>query len=150
MAETAEPAKVRKIHPSRFKLAETSRNVYMIVPEDGTPFDSLLEPSYWSHIADKLRPTDRIEVIAEDGSYFAELLVRSQGRMTAKVSVLRKVDLDPPEAASQTLGFDVQWKGPHHKHAVVRLSDKSIMQGSFDTKEMALAWLALNARTLAA
>lgn len=144
-----EPAKVRKIHPSRCKLAEGARNIWQIVPEEGVSFDDLLDPAYWTHIADRLRPTDRIEVVPEDGSYFAELLVRSQGRMTAKVVVLRKVDLGAPEASAPTLGFDVLWKGAHHKHAVVRLRDKSVMQAGFEAKEAALAWLAANARTLA-
>ncbi len=139
----------RKIHPSRFKVADGARNVWVIVPEEGTRFEDILDPSYWAHISGKLRPTDRIEVYAEDGAYFAELIVRTSGRLTAQVALLRKVDLDPADQASPAVGHEVRWRGPHHKHAVVRMKDNQPIQTGFETKESALQWLSLNARTLA-
>jgi hypothetical protein len=139
----------RKIHPSRFKEASVARNVWAVVPEDGTPFESLLDPAYWAHVGERLRPTDRIEVFAEDGSYFAELMVRSAGRLFAHVEALRKHDF-VPVAVSPSKKYEVEYKGPHLKHAVVRVADKSVMQSGFDTTEAALAWLSLNARSLAA
>lgn len=148
MAEGAKT--LRKIHPSRFKLATHVRNVWSIVPEDGTAYEEILEPSYWTHIAERLRPNDRIEVFAEDGSYFAELIVRSSTRLSAKVQELRKVQLGEVEGASPMSGFDVMWRGPHHKHAVIRLKDKVPLQTGFDTREAAVAWLAVNIRNLAA
>ena len=138
-----------KIHPSRFSLADSNRNVWSIVPEVGTPYSALSDASYWSHIADKLRPFDRIEVYAEDGAYWAELLVISAARLSAKVIELRKKDLDGVGMVSEP-GFEVQWKGPHHKHAVVRMKDKTALQSGFASKEDAMAWLASNSKTLAA
>lgn len=69
------------ITTSRITLAEYARNIFVVTPEHGTPFEDILKPSYWLHVADtvsmRLRPYDRIEVRPEDGSYFAELIVRS-------------------------------------------------------------------------
>lgn len=153
--ETAKPTLVaaprspRRLHPSRFKVAEQERNLWLVYPEHGTEFEDLLEPSYWSHIAKNLRPGARIEVLAEDGSYWAELLVRATGNLSASVHPLRKVDLGNiplPEASS----FAVEYRGPVLKHAVIRKRDGSSIQSGFDTQEAAMQWLGLNSRTLAA
>ena len=140
----------RKIHPSRFKPSDGVRNVWVVVPEEGVPYEALLEDAYWAHVADKLRPMDRIEVLPEDGSYFAELIVRSAGRLYADVAELRKVMLDTAATASPDNRYEVRWKGPHHKHAVVRIADGSVMQAGFDNKDGAMHWLSQNMRSLAA
>ena len=137
--------KVHKIHPSRFNLAETKRNVWHITPPDGTPFDALLDPSYWTHVSRKLRPTDRVEVFAEDGSYFAEFYVISAGDQSAKVALMRKIDLgEVVEDIAGIPGFKAMWRGPHHKHAVIRTKDNAPVQTGFDTREEAIEWIALN------
>lgn len=140
----------RKIHPSRFKQADGVRNVWVVVPEEGVPYEALLDDAYWAHIADKLRPMDRIEVLPEDGAYFAELIVRASGRQFANVIELRKVRLDTSAVASPDGRYDVQWKGPHHKFAVVRISDKTPMQTGFENKVDAFTWLSQNLHSLAA
>lgn len=142
--------KDRKLHGSRFGLAEHKRRIWSIVPEHGTEFDEILKPSYWAHVAKQLRITDRIEVHAEDGCYFAELIVRDAGNLFASVGVLRKIDLDTVKSGNAEAGYDVAWKGPHRKFAVIRLSDDAIVKDGFDAKPAALAWLAGNLKSLAA
>lgn len=138
-----------KIHPSRFVYdASTMRKLCAITPTAGTPFDALLQPSYWANVAERLRPFDRIEVLAEDGSYFAILLVRAASRLSAKVAVLEKYDLDAVDDTSAESAFFVAWRGPHQKHAVIRAADKLAVQTGFDTKEAAMTWLANNLRSL--
>jgi hypothetical protein len=139
----------RKIHPSRIKLGETARNIWCVYPEPGTSVETLLDPAYWSHWSEKMRPTDRIEVYPEDGCYFAELIVRFSTRQAAYVAPLRYVELG--ELALPNVNeFRVKYTGPVHKHAVVRVRDSVMMQGGFDTSEGAMQWLALNSRSLAA
>jgi hypothetical protein len=62
------------------KLAETVRNVYQITVPPDTKAEALLAPTYWSHVASKLRMGDRIEVLASDASWCAELRVMEVGR----------------------------------------------------------------------
>lgn len=146
-----------KLHASRFKSAELVRLVHDIVPEAGTPFEDILKPEYWAHVAQSLRPWARIEVRAEDGSYFAELLVVNCGRLWAKVAVLRKVDLG--DMASEAVpanpdpSFSVMWRGPHAKHAVMRLGKaggKEVLREGFETKDEAATWMADHIKALAA
>lgn len=155
MSEPAEekvidhPAKgQRKIHPTRFKEAAGDRNIWSVVPEHGTDFEALLKPEYWAHVAKSMRPTDRIEVNAEDGSYFAEFIVVACGDNSAKVTLLRKHDLETEGNAQEATAFEVVWRGPHHKYAVIRLSDKEAVQTGFATKSDGLQWLATNLKSL--
>lgn len=116
-----------QLQPARLKNAENERQQHFVVPEHGTPFDALLDPAYWAHVSMKFRPCDLIEVHAEDGSYYARLLVRDAGKLYAKVAKLEYVELDKVEvlqAAGKILdGHEVKWRGPLHKWCVVRGAD---------------------------
>lgn len=130
--------------PERIKQAEFARNVFAISPEPNVKLADMLQPAFWSHVAAKLHPTDRIEVIPEDGTYFAEFYVVSCGRNWAKVSLLRMHELveDTPEAASTaSVEYEVQWAGGQEKARVMRLSDKAVIQSGFATKKDAAEWL---------
>lgn len=144
-------ARTYKLHPSRFNISAVyTRKEVSAVPVAGTPFDALLEPSYWAHVAEKLRPYDEIVVMSEDMTYYARFLVLASSRMSAKVFLLHKWDLTGQTIEDDATPFAVMWRGPHHKHAVVRMSDKQAVQVGFDTREAATAWLAANLRSLTA
>lgn len=137
-----------KIHPTDFHLsADGARKCSVARPREGTPFDALLQPSYWAHIADRLRPFDKIEVHPQDRSFYAELLVLQASRLSAKVHVLKKDDLDVIDDATTENEFFIKWKGAQ-KYSVIRAADKLAVQTGFDTKEAAMTWLANNLRSL--
>lgn len=142
----------RKLIVPRFKNAEFERVIYQACPEAGVTFEEVCEPAFWSHVAEKLKPSDRIEVLAEDGSYFAELLVVDAGRLYAKVAVLRFVELSSPDVAGieKTLAeFKVEFKGPTLKHVVIRLSDNQIVQDGIARKIDAEEWIREHVKALA-
>lgn len=121
------------------------------------PFEDLLKPECWAHVAQLLRPGYRIEVLAEDGSYFAELLVVSAGRLWAKVAVLRKIDLTEAVGEAPAQGADtvmsIMWSGPHSKFRVIRQNasgGKDVMRDGFETREEASVWMAEHIKALAA
>jgi len=62
------------------KPAETVRNVWHVTATAGTKPEDLTEPQYWAHVARLLRLGDRIEVLAADASWYAELRVMEVGR----------------------------------------------------------------------
>ena len=142
---------------SRFKSAELMRMIYTAVPEHGTEFEEILKPEYWAHVGHTMQPGSRIEVMPEDGSYFAELLVRDCRRLWASVALLRKVDFhDNEQIASQSAGgvsYSFQWRGPHAKHAVIRTApagNKDVMKEGFATRDQASVWLATHLSDIAA
>jgi hypothetical protein len=131
---------------NRLHFAENRRNVFCVTPEHGTPYDAILKDDYWAHVSAKMKPGDRIEVLAEDGSYFAELLVQDAGRLYAKVASLRHVKLDAVEVKEGGLvmeGYEVAWKGPQLKWCVLRGKDR--LKEGMD-KATAIHWMQSHAK----
>jgi hypothetical protein len=62
------------------KQADTVRNVYQVTAVAGTKPEDVLDPGYWKHVARVMRLGDKIEVLAADGSWYAELRVMEVGR----------------------------------------------------------------------
>lgn len=120
------------------------------VPATGTPLEHLMRPEYWASIK-QLKAGCRIWVIAEDESYWAELLVRKVGQGYAKVQALRSGALQEPVVElPEGEGYEIQFRGAIIKHRVVRLSDKQVLKQGLDTYEEAAAWLRDHKRMLAA
>jgi hypothetical protein len=125
----------KRLTPNRFSLAETRRNIWQIIPEDGTPYELLFDKDYWAAMASKLRPFDRIEVLADDGSFWAELLVLMATKTQAAVMELRKIDISTKEVAQVEEKFAVKWRGPHRKWSVIRSADSSIVRSGFESAD---------------
>ena len=127
----------------RLKQAEYTRNVFSVVPEFGTKLEDMLKPEYWAHTGAKLHPTDRIEVIAEDNTWFAELFVVSCARNWAKVTTLRFVELaESTPDETPAIEYKINWGGQNVKHRVVRLSDNATIKDGFASAAEAKKWLA--------
>lgn len=131
---------------NRLHFAEHRRNIFDVVPEKGTPFEVLLKDGYWAHVSAKLKPGDRIEVRAEDGSYFAELMVMDAGRLYAKVAVLMHVKLDAIEVRESDMAvadYRVEHCGPQLKWCVLRGKDR--LKEGLD-KASAVQWMQSHAK----
>jgi hypothetical protein len=75
-AGAIEPAK--RLHPvaeSSFHLRETKQNEWLAYASRGTTIDDVLDGSYWREVLPKLRVPDKIIVIADDRSFYLELIV---------------------------------------------------------------------------
>lgn len=150
-----EPTQLKGINPikmARFHPAEYQRVIYYAVPEAGTPSSDLKKSEYWAHVAQQLKAGDRIEVEAEDGSYFLELMVRDVGRTWAKVAVLREIELEniTAELSVDLKEYDVVHKGKLSKWSVVRLVDKALVYEGGNSKQDAVNWLTDHLKALAA
>lgn len=135
-----------KILQNRIRPAEYDRTIFATNPEAGTTLEDMLAPEYWSHVAKNFKPGSRIEVTAEDGSWFAELYVRRASANAALVVVLRHFDFTSgkaaqPEAAAEHTDFTVKFRGGAG-WSVVRNSDKAIMFENGKTREQAESWVA--------
>jgi hypothetical protein len=128
--------KPRKLMPSRFKQADQARNVWVSIPEEGTTYEDLFAPEYWSHISEKMRQGDLIEVRPEDGSYFALLYAVAVQRQAAAVIEIVKKDLstDPVNMPLTESGVRVEWKGPVRKWAVIRTKDNQIVSDKHEVR----------------
>ncbi len=129
---------------ARMRASEFWRTTWCINPELGVTKEDMLKPEYWAHVASKLKPWDLIEARAEDGSYFAVLVVLDGAKTWAKVDeILYKEFKDNAGPADVNVDdkYTIQYKGPHAKWRVTRKSDNNIMREELVSKAAAMAWL---------
>lgn len=137
-----------QLTPSRLKFSEHERNEFFVVPENGTPFEALLDPAYWAHVATSFKPCDEIIVNAEDGSYHGRLLVRDAGKLYAKMARLSYIELDEVEVQESSAipaGYAVKFRGPIQKWSVLRGSD--LLKDGM-SKAAANLWLSEHLKTV--
>lgn len=124
-----------KLTPHNFREAEYKRTSYLVTADRGTEIADLTGRDYWSHVAARLRPRDRIEVHAHDGSWMVELMVVQASRVGATVAILHKHDLTQasmtPAASDDEI--DYRFRG-FAKWSAVRKSDKKVLADGFDTE----------------
>lgn len=144
-ADEATPRVVPALHPRFFQIAEHVRTHYAATIPAGVDVDDLLEKTFWSHLASKLRPWDRIEAIAEDGAFYAELLVLSATSADANVVLLNKLKLQTiaPGEVDLLRGFAVSHT-PATQWRVVRKSDNREVASGLKSRDEAISWLATN------
>lgn len=134
--------------------AEFARQLFRAIPPAGTKIEEMLDPSYWAHVAKRFNPHDMIEVIPEDGSFYARLIVLSVAHLSMKVQALECVVLvaNPKVAKADAIAqFEVNWGGPNAKWRVLRKSDgAAVTNDSFQTQEEAQEWINNNFNKMAA
>ena len=126
-----------------FNEAEYVRKSHRANIPPGVPVQRLVQSDYWMHNASKIKPGDLIECIAQDGSYFVELLARKVDRLNVHVWLLRIVDLDAqatPAQAAKEQAFRVEFGG-RAKWRVVR-GDGEVVHSGEPSRADAEAWLA--------
>jgi hypothetical protein len=140
----------RAVMPGRVKLAESARNYWVVTVEQGTTREELKRPEFWSLVGKNFRPYDRIEVRSDDGSYFAEYIVKSADRAWAIVHELRfealgTQDVSLTQAAEAQLRsrYAVAYRGPHLLHCVERTDGTKVerLTEKLQTKVEAMTWL---------
>lgn len=138
--------------PTKLMFAEYAVVTHFHSPKMGVTMEDMQNPSYWAHVARDLRPGHKIEVLAEDMSYWAMLIVRDVGRVEASVAPLQVVDLDGGAelAKDGDDGLEVKWRGPHAKFSVIRKDGGDILKDGFQTKDAAAQWRSNRNKNMAA
>lgn len=128
--------------PDRFGEAEFKTHHFIADAEVGTTIEQVMDPAYWAHVAQQMDPFDHIEVRAEDGSWIAYLIVKACERNYAKVVLDRVVKLEGDmEIPASSMKHKVEWKGPHHKHCVIRISDSQMVSSGHKSRFEAETWM---------
>ena len=126
--------------PERLKGAEFERLIYVANPGEGVTMEDLLKPECWASVAKSLRPWSHIEVRAEDGSYYAELLVTGVDRAWAKVEVLNYKELTTKDVtltqATRESKYEIKHT-PGLQWHIIRKSDRHIVKDSMQLKSQA-------------
>lgn len=143
--DKAKPAEKRtvSITEQRMQLREVFRQDWAVNAEAGTTIEDVLDPQYWAHMAVRMTPYARVEVLEETGEWMLDLFVLNVGRNWAQVHVLHKYDLEQrSETMPAAQKHKIDWKGPQRKFAVIRIADSQVIQDGFGSKLEAGVWLA--------
>ena len=120
-----------------FAEAQYRRTVWFVNASHNVTLKEIIKPEYWANVAPQLSVKDRIEVYAEDGTYYAELMVTQLPQKTetkqvnwAAVKLMRVVDLTKDEEAGKVplpAGFVAKFLDPKRKWGIERKSDGNIL-----------------------
>lgn len=144
--------KVRAMDIARFRGEEFLRSKWLATAFEHTTPEDLLKPDYWAHVSTHLRPRDRIEAWADDGTWMAEYVVLEAGRNWARLSIVsvhRFTNADQAMTHADALApYEITHRGVHSKWSVIRKSDRQVMSEGYDTMRGATDWLAEHMKAL--
>lgn len=106
------------------------------IPADMT-IEQLTNPQAWINIKRKfpqIAAGNKIECLKQDMSLYVELLVTGVSNDILFVKVLRAVDLEDKVELKEESAYEIVWKGPVKKFAIVRKSDKEELRSGFSAK----------------
>jgi len=142
-----------KLSEKNLHSADYVRQCFRVAPPAGTVFDEMLDPHYWAHVARRITPHDIIEVVPEDGSFFARLFVINSDKLWVKVAKIEYVDFAEvaEKKADPSEKFEVKFGGPSAKWRVHNKSDNSLVStDSFQSRPEAEKWIEQHVKLMAA
>ena len=145
-APPAPPRKIEQLGPARLTGAEFMRNIHVADASPGTKPQDLEDPTFWAHVAAKMKPRDRIEVWVDDNSWFAECVVLGCTKTDALVKVLGVWDLNGHQIISDRAdtnlkAYRVEFRGHFEKWGVIRKVDNEVVHTGEATEGGAWSWL---------
>lgn len=147
--------KLTQLDPGKLEQAEFVRTAYCATVPQGVRPEHLADPAFWAHHAAKLSPWAKIEVRAEDGSWYGEFIVLDCSRTWAKVHpvvgpvFLTTGDMSLTQAEGVSIDKDISEKAkgykveftPTTRWRVVRVSDSAAVDSNRVTRDDAEKWL---------
>ncbi|HFT5239561.1 TPA: hypothetical protein ACGTP8_000294 [Yersinia enterocolitica] len=129
-----------KILPTLIKPSEYVRTVFSVTAKHGQSFEDFKDPDSWAHVANTLRKFDRVEIVAEDGAFFAEGIVTKVTKVSAHINFFTHVELSKSadRLIEKEQPYTCEFAGKH-KWRIIRSSDKEIVELGIETKEDAQA-----------
>ena len=150
--EDRKPVKIRPITDSRVKLNRggQANNEWFVTAEANTPVESVFDPSFWAHVAERMRPYDIVVVAVDDEAWFLQAIVRSTMPQSVFLKALPGYPMPLEESLDMTFAdqYEVKWRGPHALWSVMRLSDNKPVAEKMQSREAAHRWLTQNGRSL--
>jgi hypothetical protein len=117
---------------------------YTLVMTPGQAVEDALDSDFWAHVAKMLQPYDTVRLIAEDGSYVAEIMVTTAGGTYVKMTELwrwvRPDDTPQTDADAPQIAYP-KFRGPVLRWCVMRTSDDDCLKEGFQDKPAAEQWL---------
>lgn len=132
------PRPTPTLSPNGLSVAEYKRRNWFCEAVEGVTLDDVLKSEFWAHVAAKMTPFDRIEVVSFDGTWGADLVVLATGRTAAKVKQLHFYEFEGgyTDMSSVNTSHEIKHRGPR-KWSIIRLSDNAVVKEGIPTREEA-------------
>ena len=121
-----------QLKPKQLSSTEFSRQSLTVIASPGQTIEEIMEPKAWATLAPSVNTWDKIDVIAEDGAYTAELFVVQSSKLWVRTALVRMTRLDGDEEKAEEKKADevdapyfAKFRGPVNKWCVVRREDDS-------------------------
>lgn len=142
---------VIKLRGADMTEAEVKRTSFVATAAMGVTVKDMLNPIYWANVARRLKIRDRIEVMAEDGSFVAEFMVIERHNAAAKVVTIFYLELRKKDVAEVVEeDYTLKYRGINKRWSVIRNADSVVLHEGSDSKELAAAWLSEHKKAMAA
>ena len=129
--------------PNSLSQADHVRNAKAYNVPSGHTIEDLMIPEYWANEAKKVTLLDRIELRAEDLSFWAEAIVVAKSATSVKLFIIQHHKLSGENKKFNEEikdKYEIKFRGLKG-HSVVRKSDKSVISdehGTISEAEQAL------------
>lgn len=128
-----------KFNPRSFQVAEIARSAFrMQVPVSFEKKD-LTESENWRDIVaayPMIQIGNIIEVLREDYEFFANLLVVGKSKDEIFLKIITFTEFSS-EKLNEESAYEILWKGPNKKFAIIRKSDQKEMRDKFTSRDEA-------------
>ena len=112
----------------------------------GITEDEFMRPAYWDVVSVQFEPYSIVHVVAEDGAFYGQYLVTTASRTGAQLVKLMNIDLSGAhELAPDDEEYEYRYRGPMHKHCVIRKADGQVVLAEQHSKAACLQWIAAKA-----
>lgn len=133
-----------------FLTQEQAIVIYRVTVPEGTTLDDVMQPTAWAHHTHLLRPDYEAVVKPADGAWRAHLEFRSVGKTAAAPTLLSFIEYDAAQDMMEESPYVAKYRGPSHRHCVVRRDSGAVEKTGFQTAEDARLWIANQAKAMAA
>lgn len=127
---------------TNIQVAAYARNEFRISVPAETTRDDIKREDFWRSVAERMHVSDKLEIIADDLSWYSEWLVTAVDRRWLRVKELSYIVIDGSELAhaSETDEFTVVHRGPKG-WSVKRKSDAAILVENLPARSDAEKWV---------
>lgn len=127
-----------RLNAAHLHPAEHFRTVRFARVDNNVTIEDILKPLFWTHCSGTIKAGDRVEIMPQDGSWYAEFMVMATGTTWSRVVLLQKFELDKaPPSPLQLADYDISYGSPTTKHRVLDKATRQVIKDGFETKEAA-------------
>lgn len=137
--------RIIKARSGDLSAPNSDSRIWTLTMREGVTFEDVMKPAFWTSLADKFSVGtqfhNRVSVVNEEHSFFAELYVRSVQENQVIVEPIVGPHYFDTVEVSEDATLVPKWNLGKRSFEAVRSADNKPVQGGFATKEQCVEWI---------